>query len=88
MRQNSLAQEIRYREGNEEAVYGTLRRSHRAVAKACGCAGNLGTSWGPDGSREHSQDSHDLKLGHYHVSKRDPEDRGERTKDSCLKRHR
>lgn len=50
--------------------------------------GNLGTSWGPDGSSEHPRDNHNLRLSNYRVPKRDPEDSDERTKGSCLERDR
>ena len=58
--------------------------SHKGPA---GDRGNLGTSWGPDGSSEHSKDSHDLRLSNYHIPKRDPENNPKGTDDSCLKRH-
>lgn len=62
-----------------------LRRIHQALTEAR-YKGNLGTSWGPDGSSAHPKDSHDLSLSNYHAPK--IEDSHSRTSDSCLKRHR
>ena len=56
--------------------------------RTAGYKGNLGTSWGPDGSSEHAEGSHDLRLGNYRFPKRDPGDNHKGTDDSCLKRHR
>lgn len=50
--------------------------------------GNLGTSWGPDGSSKPPKDNHNLKLSNYHVPEKDPEDSDKRTDDSGLERHR
>lgn len=44
------------------------------LQKPPGYQGNLETSSGPDGSREHPKDNPDLKLSNHHVPERDRED--------------
>ena len=56
--------------------------------RPAGHKGNVGTSWAPDGSREHPKDSHDLRVRNYRVPKRTPENGHKRTNDSRLERHR